>query len=157
MSKLLLASLVSVFVFFAPASHAEENASLQAAYELFDSLDMKGTLDATMDRMLQMQMQQNPTLLPYKGVMVAFFHKYLSYDSLRDELAKTYADEFSESELKEIALFYKTETGQKALKKIPVLTEKGAQIGQARVQAHLPELRAMVAAEAKHIQALQAK
>ena len=157
MRKLLVASLFSAFALFAQGGQAAETGSLQAAYELFDSVDMKGTLDATMEKMMQLQLQQNPALLPYRGVMQSFLRKYLSYESLRDELAKIYSEEFSEGELHEITQFYKTQTGQKALKKIPLLTEKGAQLGMSRVQGHLPEFKAMIEAEAKRIQALQAK
>ena len=49
--------------------------------------------------------------------------------------------EFAEAELRDMIAFYKTPTGQKAIAKLPALMAKGAQIGQQRIQEHLPELQ----------------
>jgi hypothetical protein len=79
--------------------------------------------------------------------MKAFLNKYMSWASLKDDMAKIYMAEFSESELNELTKFYQTPLGKKSIQKMPVLMTKGAEIGQKRVQEHLPELQAVLAAE----------
>jgi len=62
-------------------------------------------------------------------------------------MAKIYMAEFSESELNELTKFYQTPLGKKTIQKMPALMAKGAEIGQKRVQKHLPELQAALAGE----------
>ena len=45
--------------------------------------------------------------------------------------------------------FYKTPVGKKTLNELPALMQQGAEIGMARVQAHMPELQAMLQEAAK--------
>ena len=97
--------------------------------------------------MLAMQVQQNPALAPHQAQMKAFLSKYMSWASLKDDMAKLYMAEFSESELNELTKFYQTPVGKKTIQKMPALMAKGAEIGQKRVQEHLPELQAALAAD----------
>lgn len=145
----LAAALVITNAFAATDSHNK------AADELLDAMNMNELLEQSIESMMQFELSNNPALLPYEETMRAFFKKYMSGDSLRDEFIAIYVETFSENELIEIADFYKTETGQKALKTAPELLAKGAAIGQQRVQENLPELQEMVKQEARRIQELQ--
>ena len=78
--------------------------------------------------------------------MKAFLSKYMSWASLKDDVAKLYTTEFSESELNELNKFYQTPLGRKTVQKMPALMAKGAEIGQKRMQEHLPELQAAITA-----------
>jgi hypothetical protein len=98
--------------------------------------------------MLAMQMQQNPAIAPYQTQMKAFLGKYMSWASLKDDMAKVYMTEFSEPELNDLNKFYQTPLGKKVVERMPALMAKGAEIGQKRVQEHLPELQAAIQAEA---------
>lgn len=99
--------------------------------------------------MVQLQVQQNPTLAPYEAVMREFLGKYMSWDSLKADLIKIYAEEFTASELAELNKFYQSPVGKKTVQKMPALMTKGAQIGTQRVQEHMAELQAAVAAQEK--------
>jgi hypothetical protein len=99
--------------------------------------------------MLEMQVQQNPALVPYQAQMKAFLNKYMSWASLKDDMTKLYMAEFSESEVNELTKFYQTPLGKKTVKKMPLLMTQGAEIGQKRVQEHLPELQAAMQADKK--------
>ena len=81
--------------------------------------------------------------------MKAFLNKYMGWASLKDDMAKLYMANFSESELNELNKFYQTPLGKKTVQKMPTLMTKGAEIGQKRVQEHLPELQAAIAAGEK--------
>ena len=81
--------------------------------------------------------------------MKQFLAKYMSWDSLKADMIKIYMDEFTESELGELNKFYQTPVGKKTVEKMPTLMSKGAQLGGQRVQEHMPELQAAIAAEAQ--------
>ena len=122
-----------------------------AAEQMLTLMDMPTLLKQSVDQMVKMQVQQNPTIAPYEAVMKEFLGKYMSWDSLKPDMIKLYTDEFTEPELGELNKFYQTPVGKKMLGKMPTLMSKGAQIGSQRVQEHMPELQAAIAAEAgKH-------
>jgi len=123
------------------AVRADEKSHRQAAEQLLGMMNMDKLLSDSLDQMLQMQIKQNPAIAPYEPQMRAFFNKYMSWASLKEDMVKIYMDEFSEEELKELLAFYQTPVGRKTIQKMPSLLAKGAELGQQRVQQHLPELQ----------------
>ena len=140
--------LISFFFICLGMSHAYADNREKAAEELMNAMHMEDLLTNTIEKMIQLQIQQKPKLEPYKKVMTEFFNKYMSYDNMRDKLIKLYTEAFNENELKELTNFYKTPVGQKAIKKVPELTSKGAQMGATIVQQHIEELKKMCEKEA---------
>jgi hypothetical protein len=124
-----------------------DDASKAEAEALLAVMGMDKVLDESMTQMLEMQVQQNPSLEPYKAIMAEFLAKHMSYESMKPEIVEVYAEAFTAQELKEITAFYKTPTGQKTIETMPVLMQKGAQMAMARVQQNLPELQNKIEAE----------
>ena len=131
-------------------SRPRDEASHRKATEaLLELMDMESLLTQSVDQMLQVQVQQNPSIAPYQQQdMKAFFAKYMSWASLKDDMVTIYMAEFTELELKALTAFYQTPVGKKTLQRMPALIAKGAEMGQRRVQEHLPELQAAIAAKA---------
>ena len=127
----------------------------KAALNLLDSIGMSEMMDEMIDQVLDMELQRSPGMAPYKGTLIKFFEKHLSYESLRMELASIYADHFTESELVQLTEFNSTALGQKSQKVMPTLYRLGAELGMSRVQDNLDELKAMIEEESKRIQNLQ--
>ena len=125
---------------------------LKTAKELLDIVHVDRTTKQTLDVLLRMQLQQNPKLQPYEDVLRAFLQKYMSWDSLKDDYARFYAEALTEPELKQIIAFYKTPVGQKAINTIPSLMAKGAALGQKRVQDNRAELQQMISEKQKEMQ-----
>lgn len=123
-----------------------------AATRLLDAMDMQAVLDASLDASLNAKLSQNPELAPYRDVFLGFFAKYMSYEALKPKLAAVYAEEFSAAELDAAAAFYSTPTGKRFLVKLPILFNKGVEIGQQAVAEHLPELQEAVEAESRRLQ-----
>ena len=121
---------------------------LAATHELLQAMHLDKTFEESMEKMIDVQLQQNPAIAPFKNVMLEFFSKYMSWESLKDDMAEIYLEEFSIQELKDLTAFYKTPTGQKAALRVPQLMSKGAELGMRRVQEHMPELQEMIAKEA---------
>jgi hypothetical protein len=150
MKLFCLSILLGAIALFQPATIRADEASHRKAVEsLFTLMDMDNLLNQSVDQMLAMQVQQNPAIAPFQAKMKIFLNKYMSWASLKDDMVKIYMAEFSESELNELNKFYQTPLGKKTVQKMPGLMAKGAEIGQKRVQDHLPELQAMIQAEAE--------
>jgi hypothetical protein len=139
------------------ASHAiaGEISHRQAAEKILSIGGMEQALVQSIEQMLNIQIRQKPSLVPYKEVMSKFLKKYMSYESLKDDIVAIYMEEFTEKELQEILAFYKTPTGRKTLEKMPQLMAKGAQLGVLRVQQNIGELQEMIRAESERIQKSQ--
>jgi hypothetical protein len=132
-------------------------ASEKEAEKLLNMVGTQEVMEQSMSQMLDIQLQQNPALAPYKGVMMEFLNENMSYESLKPELIKMYSEEFTSSELREINAFYSTDVGKKSIEKMPTLMMQGGQLGATRVQENINDLQAMIQAESERIQKLQSE
>ena len=132
-------------------------ASEKEAEKLLNMVGTQEVMEQSMSQMLDIQLQQNPALAPYKGVMMEFLNENMSYESLKPELIKMYSEEFTSSELREINAFYLTDVGKKSIEKMPTLMMQGGQLGATRVQENIGDLQAMIQAESERIQKLQSE
>jgi hypothetical protein len=148
MKNFSLAAVAACLCFAPLATHADEASHLKAAESLFAKMNMEAMMSRSTDQMLQMQVQQNPSIAPFIDEMTAFMRKYMGWSSLKDDMAKIYTQEFTEEELTQLGAFYETSLGKKSLEKLPQLMAKGAGLGQQRVQEHMPELKAAIDAKA---------
>lgn len=147
--KLLLSAVAAAVVLLQPAiARADEASHKQSAETLLSLMGMEQLLSQSVDQMLDMQVKQNPQIAPYQQEMKSFLGKYMSWPSLKEDMVKIYMTEFTEPELKELTAFYQTPLGKKTVQKMPALMQKGAEMGQRRVQEHLPELQAAIQAKA---------
>ncbi|MDG9669016.1 DUF2059 domain-containing protein [Hahella sp. CR1] len=142
---------VMTAILLSPSAFAADDGAKKAAARLLDVMNMEVMMEHSIEQMMTIQLQQNPNLTPFRDVMMRYFKKQMSYDTLKGEFVKIYADAFTEKELNEIVAFYQTETGQKAIQKMPELMSKGAQLGASRVQANIQELQQMIKAEAERL------
>lgn len=85
-----------------------------------------------------------PETADYKEVVRAWYQKAFTDSDLESETARLYMDRFSEKELREIAAFYKTPTGRKAIEALPELMRESATFGMRKAQDHAVELQEML-------------
>ena len=142
---------------FSVSAHASNESHRKAAEDLLDVTNARHTLDVTIQRMISLQIRQQPQMAPFRDVMVKFFNKYMSFDSLKNDYIQIYTEEFSEQELRDIIAFYKTPTGQKTIKRLPSIMQKGSQVGMSKVRMHIEEFKAMIEEESKRLKAGQEK
>ena len=126
----------------------------QEAEKLLELSGTKEAMTKMSDMMLAQELQQNPTLVPFEQVLRDFFDKHLSYESIKSDFISLYTEVFTENELAAMNQFYASDVGQKAVKNMPLLMEKGGEIGLRRVQNNIGELQQMIAAEAERLKAL---
>lgn len=118
---------------------------VKAIEDLFQVMDMKATLNQSIDVVLKSQIDANPQLKPLEDVMRRFLAKYMSFESLKPGMVSLYAEAFTEPEVRELVAFYRTPLGHKMVTRMPLLLQKGAALGQKAVQDHLPELQEEIA------------
>ena len=123
----------------APASSHEK-----AARELYRLMGGEKTAEAGVDVMMGI-IRENAELAPYEDVIRAWYRKVFAADDLESEVLTLYMDVFSEGELRELAAFYETPIGQKALAAFPELMKRSAEVGMRRGQEHAAELEEMIA------------
>jgi hypothetical protein len=149
--KLLLgASLGAILTTpFVSLAAPDDQSHRAAAETMLTAANVETSMNSVLDQTLDMQIKANPQLAPLRPVMSKFLSKHLSYEALKEELITMYTEEFTEEELLEIAAFYQTPTGRKAMEKMPVLFQRGSELGNRRVQENTPELRKMIQEEMK--------
>ncbi len=135
-------SLTFLVVFALQYAYPQDSAShANSAIELFRVMHTKENYQKVMDVMLDAMMKSAPALEQHKDLVRDFLNQYLSWDSLQPDLVTMYVATFSQQELNDMAAFYSTPSGQKAIRVLPALMQQGAALGQHRVQEHLPELQ----------------
>ncbi|WP_020584457.1 DUF2059 domain-containing protein [Endozoicomonas elysicola] len=148
LARMTVCGMLFVFSSFAFANSEAEN----EAARLLNVMGAETAIEQSMNQMMEMQVQQNPALLPFRHVIADFFEQYMSYESLKPEMVKLYAEEFTTDELRELNAFYRTPTGRKTIEKMPVLFARGGQIGIQRVEQNIHMLEAMIVAETERLQ-----
>ncbi|MCL1980405.1 MAG: DUF2059 domain-containing protein [Proteobacteria bacterium] len=141
---------LGLFLLLFTSAYADEGGQKEAE-ALLETMHMDTVLSQAIDQVMNIQARQNPSIAPYRHIMEQFMKKYMSYESLKPDLIKLYTQTFTKEELSEITGFYRTSTGQKVIQVMPQLMAQGAQMGQARVQEHLPELQQQIKEEADRL------
>jgi hypothetical protein len=132
-----------------PTPNAAAHAA--AARELFKALKLQAGISDTANAMIDSEIGRNPGLTPYREVMVAWLKKYMTWEAMEPELLKMYTEAFSESELKQMAVFYGSPAGQKSLEKLPEMMQRTAMAGARISQPHQDELRAAMEARSEEL------
>jgi len=96
----------------------------------------KNTLKITLDN--------QPTLKNVRSEVDQFVEKYLSYDEIKNDLAKIYKNHFTMEEIETFIKFYSTPTGQKFIKLQSTIVEEAQMISQSIIQKHMAELQQMI-------------
>ena len=154
-----IARMLVIAAVIAPVCRADDSLALANKYldltaaPAYLQQGFEGGIKSSLDRM---RAQGAPADL-VDGIQAdarSFFAQNFKWDDVKPRLAKLYADAFTEAELREIVAFYGTPTGQKAVARMPALTQEGGLIAMSGVQAKMPEFQQHVAAM---IQAFKAK
>lgn len=126
---------------------ADEPRHRKAAEEFLLATQAEKHMQEAANQLLESVLRQNPQLAPHGNVLQKFVHKYVSWESVKEDVITIYAKEFTEKELKQLTAFYQTPVGKKAVEKLPQLTTAGTQLGIARLRANQAELQRMIEAE----------
>lgn len=139
MKKIYTMIMVLVMMLF---NTAYANESHNSVKELFAVMGMENQLQGGFEAMLpvvdQLAARYNLNVdekEELRNIYRDWFDNDIDRKSIRDQLVTLYADNFTETEINELIVFYKTPLGQKFLQKNPELMRLGAQIGMHEGQA----------------------
>ncbi|HSS51757.1 MAG TPA: DUF2059 domain-containing protein, partial [Thermoanaerobaculia bacterium] len=116
----------------------------QAAVELLEAMDLDRGTTAMANATLDAQIQNDPSLAPYRDVFQKWIEKYLSWEIMKPRMIDLYMAAFTEPEMRDLIAFYKSPTGKKALAQIPVLMQQSLTIGMEMANQHQADLEEMV-------------
>lgn len=132
----------------ASSAHAQQSdptpEHLAAARDLLMVMQVESAMLATFEATIDAQIAQAPAMAQMRGVMVAWASKYMTMEYMGDQLARAYAEEFTQDELGKLAAFYRTALGVKLAGATPALARKGAMVGAQVAQEHTGELQQMI-------------
>ncbi|OOQ61472.1 DUF2059 domain-containing protein [Mucilaginibacter pedocola] len=148
--KLKLTLVLLLFCAFAKAQTAATTTITPAHLKAAEDVLLAAKADAMFKSSMETMLAQASKSIPedkrtkFIEVMNAFMVKYISWDTMKDQMASLYAQNFTEKELKDLAVFYRSPLGLKLNEKQPLLLQKGAELGQQAVQGHQVELQQMM-------------
>lgn len=111
-----------------------------AALRVLEETGMRASYAEMLEISLQSQLKANPALLQFEAGLREFFAKYASFDAIASDFADLYMRVFDELQLRQIEAFYRTPTGQRAVKELANIMREGGKIGERNVEAHQKEL-----------------
>ena len=136
--------MIASVCFLLPLTTFAGEAEVVAANELLQAIQFEKTMEKAKEMSIQMIVQMNPAISKYESIIKEFYNKNMDAKIFREEIISIYADVFTKSELEAITAFYNTETGQKALEKLPEIMQRAMQLSSARVMEHQNELIEMI-------------
>ncbi|KAA1150028.1 DUF2059 domain-containing protein [Pseudoalteromonas sp. FUC4] len=149
MGKVLLLSLL----IFSSSLYAEQNTKQQKIDELINVMNMDAMVDS-MYGQVEGMMKGMSDQMGVKPSEQAIFDKYysdmttvlkteMSWAKMQPMMVNVYDKHFSEQEIADMLAFYKTDTGQKILEKMPVVMQESMQMSQGLIQDAMPKIQAI--------------
>ena len=149
MGKVLLLSLL----IFSTNLYAEQTAKQQKIDELVNVMDMDSMVDS-MYAQVEGMMQNMSVQMGVKPDEKAIFDKYyadmtevlktkMSWKKMQPMIIQVYDKHFSEQEIADMLAFYKTDTGQKILEKMPVVMQESMQMSQSLMKDAMPKIQTL--------------
>ena len=116
----------------AKADDAPTESHRRAAVELLKVMDVEATMMGGASAMANAMIQQNPMLAPYRSTILEWSARHMTWENVKPGFVALYAEFYSESELKELRVFYQTPTGKKSVQVAPELMMRGSMLGSSR-------------------------
>ena len=158
----LLLAICSSLANAAPATaeSVETLLVLTKAQELIDSANSnvessirQGMLAAVGGTDLNAEQKQLLDVLPSK--LVAAMQPEFSWQVLKPDFVRLYAETFNQEEVDGMIQFYKSPLGQSLIAKMPQVLNRSMQVTQARLGAAMPKLQSAVAAAIAEVKGKQ--
>jgi hypothetical protein len=124
---------------------------LAAAEELLEVTNTEKGIRDGMRAYLDVQVEQNPLMAPYRPTMEEFAKKYLVWTDLKPRLARIYAQALTEEQLRAAIVFQRTPAGQAFTAHQADVQRAIMQLVQSQLQAHAPELQQMIQSRAAEL------
>jgi len=144
----LIASLLLVIAnVWSTGLSADSASHRQAAEKLLELIDMQGKIDASVETVVNLQLQQEPALREHVELLRAFLEKQIGWSGMQEELITMYQQTFTEEELNAMNSFYGSPVGRKMIQRLPELIQQRDRLAMQRLQEHIGELQQEIAGQ----------
>jgi hypothetical protein len=131
--KLLLLVLLPLYAL------AEAPRSPEAAFDhLVEVTNLSDAVDKTNELQLEAMVTQNPDMKAIEPDLRRFFADNISWKAISPDIRRIYLAEFTPGEIDDIATFYGTPTGRKAMQKMPAMMVKAQQVAMNIITTKMP-------------------
>lgn len=121
-----------------PAPSQEE---MKLAFSLLEAAGTPDVMEQTLQHTLNVQLQNAPELLPFRGAFESFLRRTISYEAQKDELARVYLELYSQDEIRELIRFYQTPIGRKKAAADAKISVHLAEAIQRKMTENMPQFQ----------------
>ena len=148
--------VIGIFIItMAQSGYTDDTSRHALAEELLVLMDTQKNIEKSFEMVKQMQFSQLQKMAPQaegsskqaQSMMqetMDMISKEMSWDKIKNDYIKIYADTFTEKDLKGIIRFYKTPIGQKFIEKTPELMRRSMEISQKQMRELMPKIQKMI-------------
>lgn len=151
MIPMKIARMLVAAALLAPLCRADD--SLALANKFLDESGISGSLQQSFEAGIKpsldrMRAQGMPADLveSIHAASKKFFSDNFKWEELKPQVAKIYAENFTEAELRDIVAFYESPTGVKVASRMPTLMQQASTLSMASIQAKMPEFQQQIGA-----------
>ncbi len=162
--RVLLFIILGLFSVQMISADETKEAKVKELLQVMDSDAMIESMYDQMEMMLkststQMGVQPNEKEIfdEYYSKMMNVMKSSINWEAMEPLMIELHNKHYTEEEISDMLEFYKTDTGRKIIKKMPVVMQESMLIGQSLVQQALPQIQALSAELAQELQKARAK
>lgn len=112
--------------------------------EMLDSMNIQiNNMIGSMHTQLEVSESERPLFEEYHQQVLAIMQAELSWEQFEPMMVNIYNKHFSEEEITAMLEFYRSETGQSILSKMPVVMQESMVTSQALAQRVMPKIQAL--------------
>jgi len=131
-------------------SFGEEQADRASIEELLQVSNVESMVNSMYDQMdlmlqqmsaqLQIEESERPIMDKFMSKVTDLVQEEVSWEQMKDPIFEIYQKHFSEKEVLDLTAFYKTESGQAMVEKMPALMQDSMQVSQGMIESVLPKV-----------------
>jgi hypothetical protein len=126
--------------------------AIAAAEQLLVLMNTERVMRMAITASFDAQVKAQPLMAPFMDIMREWSDRVITMKEMGPQLARVYAEFFSEAELRQIIAFYQSPVGRRLAAVLPELTRRASEIGAAVAEKHSSELEEAIAKRAAEIQ-----
>lgn len=143
----LIRKILMITLLTSPLMLISGELEYQVAKELLDLTKPEEMGNVSIERQIEAMKKLFSKNEKTTKLLVKFFDEDFDPEIFRDEIIQIYSEAFSESEMKEMIVFYKSKTGQKLLEKMPEITKRSKEVTNKHFRQNIDDIQRMLAEE----------
>jgi len=151
-----------LFAFNVCGQDSKEQDNLDKLFELMnmDSMintmyDQMGAMFSDFEQDVEMSSEEAALRDKHRKQQTNIMKTEMSWDAMKVDLKQVYRQNFTENEIADMLVFYKSPTGQSVLRTMPVVMQESMQISQVMAQKMIPKLQELFKRQMQEIKELR--